>query len=286
MTCHLEPALTHRRTLTGFSLIEILVVIGLIALLSTLLLIGIGKLQTNSRRQATRLAFQNLQAMYSEWDASNRHHFLNYQDTNTGLYPVDVSAPSPGDVTTSGADRQGTAVLATRDIMALMKQMPTNAAAMGKLSASAFTTLPAAPIAAAPWNSNTYPIYTRVYVQQQATAANPFPMNYFYTAVAINWSTSPLSSTAPQPSPPNSQFWIASSADATVPVLLDGWGNPIIFVPGGVLGDGAMPADTGSLIAGGNSTTAKSPDGRPFWASAGPDGNFSTGDDNLYSFEK
>ena len=27
------------------------------------------------------------------------------------------------------------------------------------------------------------------------------------------------------------------------------------------------------------------PDGLPFWASAGPDGDFRTGDDNVYSFE-
>jgi hypothetical protein len=26
--------------------------------------------------------------------------------------------------------------------------------------------------------------------------------------------------------------------------------------------------------------------GRPFWASAGPDGDFAKGDDNIYSFEK
>ena len=30
----------------------------------------------------------------------------------------------------------------------------------------------------------------------------------------------------------------------------------------------------------------RSPDNRPFFASAGPDGDFSKGDDNLYSFEQ
>jgi hypothetical protein len=29
----------------------------------------------------------------------------------------------------------------------------------------------------------------------------------------------------------------------------------------------------------------RSSDGRPFWASAGPDGDFRTADDNMYSFE-
>jgi len=29
----------------------------------------------------------------------------------------------------------------------------------------------------------------------------------------------------------------------------------------------------------------KAPDNRPFFVSAGPDGNFATGDDNVYSFE-
>ena len=84
------------------------------------------------------------------------------------------------------------------------------------------------------------------------------------------------------------------------PMPLDTWGNPIIFVPAAGLCGGAG-ADNSMWVGGPrNDASAKkvvaaptaselgpirSADGRPFWASAGPDGDFRTGDDNVYSFE-
>jgi hypothetical protein len=59
--------------------------------------------------------------------------------------------------------------------------------------------------------------------------------------------------------------------ESRVRIPLDAWGNPIIFVPAGGL-------------AGVHVDPVRSPDGRPFFASAGADGDFATGDDNLYSF--
>jgi hypothetical protein len=56
---------------------------------------------------------------------------------------------------------------------------------------------------------------------------------------------------------------------------LDDWGNPIIFVPSGGL---RMTTATGRPFV------VTSPRGGPFWASAGPDGDLSTPDDNVYSF--
>jgi prepilin-type N-terminal cleavage/methylation domain-containing protein len=61
------------------------------------------------------------------------------------------------------------------------------------------------------------------------------------------------------------------------PVLLDGWRNPILFVPSAGLVGVEMP-DKDPLVP------ITAPDGRPFWASAGPDGDFTAGEDNLYSF--
>jgi prepilin-type N-terminal cleavage/methylation domain-containing protein len=71
-------------------------------------------------------------------------------------------------------------------------------------------------------------------------------------------------------------------------VLLDGWGNPIIYVPsGGLTGVyiGGPPPPSASPTSGvwGKAKTIRSVDGRPFWASAGADGSFTTGDDNVYS---
>ncbi len=105
-------------------------------------------------------------------------------------------------------------------------------------------------------------------------------------------------------------------------VVMDGWRNPILFVPATGLhyvassqkdstASGANYAKGARVIAPKQSSPAnypmvywtamtstnsgppgpdwfegiRSPDGRAFWASAGPDGNFIQGDDNFYSFE-
>jgi len=83
------------------------------------------------------------------------------------------------------------------------------------------------------------------------------------------------------------------------PILLDNWNNPVIYVPAtglGMAGATAVVAANGDVPAGAIKLTAQkagdqtrvvvSPDGKGFWASAGPDGNFQTGDDNIYSFEQ
>ncbi len=72
------------------------------------------------------------------------------------------------------------------------------------------------------------------------------------------------------------------------PLLLDGWGDPILFVPGQNPNPAAPPSPWGLTGVTVNSTagnTVHSPDGRPFFVSAGPDGDVSKGDDNIYSFQ-
>lgn len=71
--------------------------------------------------------------------------------------------------------------------------------------------------------------------------------------------------------------------DPQTPVPIDGWGNPLVFVPGAGLTD----VD----VSGGADQTIRAPGSVPFFASAGPDGqltggtgNRPVGDDNVYSF--
>lgn len=102
--------------------------------------------------------------------------------------------------------------------------------------------------------------------------------------------------------PPTNWLDITSAGNA-VPLLLDAWNNPIIFVPGSGLRvrvyngkNDYDPADVnqnwiiispeGEVIGNGTGTPHVKRTGRPFWASAGPDGDFSTGEDNIYSFDK
>lgn len=81
------------------------------------------------------------------------------------------------------------------------------------------------------------------------------------------------------------------------PILLDGWGNPIIFVPrGGIhiyVPDSSNPSSSTLYLVRSTGVfrgTATDPpltgNERPFWASAGEDGDFTLGDDNLYSFQE
>jgi prepilin-type N-terminal cleavage/methylation domain-containing protein len=295
----------------GFTLIEILIVVGLIALLSSLLVMGLNHMQTNAKRQQTMMTLVSLQGMYADYDQTLHRHFVSYQD-DARTYPAGDVRLSNGDMacpqnvsldyfnSNSGAgtgtisvDRQGWAVLMTRDVMAQFKLTSTNNASIGKMSAASLMRFtPSTAAAPLPYNpSNPYSIATassRVYVG----AAPPY---VYYTAIQNNPLVSGVSV-----APPDPNYWFPSTyfgdsptsptvgtPDNSAPVPLDAWGNPIIFVPGGSLGNGSVYGPgSGALVAGGISITARSPDGRPFFASAGPDGDFSKGDDNLYSFEK
>jgi len=64
------------------------------------------------------------------------------------------------------------------------------------------------------------------------------------------------------------------------PVYLDGWGNPIIFAPATGLANVYINVNSSPTFTGIND-----PNNRFFWASAGPDGDFIRGDDNIYSFQ-
>ena len=71
------------------------------------------------------------------------------------------------------------------------------------------------------------------------------------------------------------------------PVLLDSYKNPILYVPaGGLIGVNVADRMNQRITSRGVVGAADAPPAgsRPFFASAGKDGNFTTGDDNVYSF--
>ena len=87
--------------------------------------------------------------------------------------------------------------------------------------------------------------------------------------------------------------------DISRAVLLDGYGDPIIYVPAGGIhvtivdpstGNAALRTEyvvrsTGMFPAADLAKHPISAADRPFWASAGQDGDFTKGDDNIYSFD-
>jgi prepilin-type N-terminal cleavage/methylation domain-containing protein len=328
----------------GFTLIELVVVIALIAILGTLLIIGIGKLQTNAKRQQTRQTFQTLQAMFAEYDVNRRVPYGagnwppgNIPSVNSSLYmscPQNVTADynlaaEMGSImptsssTNSAADRFGmngnVLVPITRSFMAQLLTSPNNAAAIGKLPSSQLMTFAGFdPSSLTPtvWSAtNPYILGLNPYQMGEYVQDNNQNI-YIRTQLKLDTSVNPQPlQDAAGDGPPNAYYWIPAlrvlnptqlpltstngGTPLPTPVVLDAWGNPIVIVLGGILGAPTTytlnsnflpPVGSGGMITGSGSGAREiqviSPDYHPFFASAGPDGDFSKSDDNLYSFEK
>jgi prepilin-type N-terminal cleavage/methylation domain-containing protein len=135
-----------------------------------------------------------------------------------------------------------------------------------------------------------------------------------------NSGNEPPPATQPPTAPAKNTNWLQDPNPT--PLILDAWGNPIIFVPASGLINVFTGKGTSDTAVRGNpqlspsapsgvnrillpvtspegendptySTTpyktrmiGEYPTGRPFFVSGGPDGDISTGDDNVYSFEK
>lgn len=199
----------------GFTLIEILVVMGILMLLAGITVIGFRQLAIGSKRTATESMMVQCRSFLTEYETKNRL---------VGIPTVAVAAPgSVEDVDggTAGDRYNSVAVTSTSALMGRLQGIPENRAMLAKV--------------------------------------------------------------------PNEKLLKRVAGKVDNPILLDAWGNPIIFVPAGGLSGVTISGTTGRTVT----SRGVIPDGgtlpagvRPFWASAGPDGDFSKGDDNLYSFEK
>ena len=267
-------------------------VVGLIAILSSILVVAIGKMQTNAKRQQTTQILENCRAAWAEYDSVNRRHFDNFPMYAPGVV-------SNTDVT---SERYGLDVVLTQSIFALMRAQPSIRASTDKFSTGKMTMPPSmanstSPVPqAAPYSGNNYTLGVGAPGQSQSAFCSQIPdtntnLGAVYLCIHIDTTQTPHYIGPP----PDSGFWLAVGGipmsgqvvvDTTTPVFLDGWGNPIICVIGGQLGSPVAVGQPGALVTAGQSTQITSPDKRLFWASAGPDGDFSKGDDNLYSFEK
>lgn len=269
----------------GFTLLEILVVIGVIAVLATLLVLGSQALLKGRRADTTRMALSSLQGMLAEMDAKTRfavetrppQYFwggtaasnlidFNVAPFNDPSLQIDfwktprrnpLSAPPTGVALAIGApagvgenqpQRTGHWVVVNTAIaMSKLQSLQANRVALEKIAADRLMRLPAD--------------------LPDTTSVN----------------------------------------ESQVPIPLDGWGNPIIYVPSsGLTGVALSNVTSGTVMI--TSTKVRSPTekadstDRPFFASAGPDGIFgfvdlnnngnydvntdiAGGDDNIYSFE-
>jgi prepilin-type N-terminal cleavage/methylation domain-containing protein len=307
----------------AFSVIELMIAIAVIVILAGVLILGLTKVKRTGQAQDTKVALENLRGMLGEFETATRlsrgpsegwlwrggpiltaSNFWTNPVPSPTAYALDLDAP--GDVR-DGADdnarhaRYGSrAVLNTTLAMGLIASISSNRTALAGISQEKLFVPQWIGDKSFPGPGNDHVLLT-----------NDEPVNepviYVKGNRAVHKGKNYIcTENEPGAAPPDtSPQWREDGAVA--PMLTDGWGNPIILVPSTGLrvrllmekkqNDPNDPRQTRIVTSAGlvdpldpsvNYGTAnyRPPAGaKPFWASAGPDGSFAAGDDNLYSFE-
>jgi len=313
-----EPSVTQRKPKQAFTTLELLVVIAAITILIGMLFVSIGFVHRSMKTRATGAMLGNAKGLLVEMDSANGlsqsppnwlwwsggaivdkaqatgyspdFWKVPFHNPNTAAGTFD-SMSAPGNMANDGQDGPGPrngspAIVNTTIAMSMLATLPTNRTRLQNIQQGQ-TFVPT-------WTNGTTPTPTggAVAVKYAPMAQVQLGGKFYVASGSFN--------TATNPSPTAGGVWTDVTAfNRIAPLLLDGWGNPIIFVPASGLRvnlqDPANSSQTmpwivvspeGRVLNNGQATAAVSQPGRPFFASAGPDGDFSKGDDNVYSFEQ
>ena len=277
----LRRAARRGRGRAGFTIIEIMTVVAIILILMGIAAIAYKTLESPVSGRATAVALQNLSAQLGEYEATaglrnqppnmwKKGNLVTYKPAapQYNIWQDEeaigaATGPQSGDVSAGGAARYSwDAIGNTQRVFQILQRVPANKDAIQRLPTK------------------------QVHGVADDDKGRP---DLLYPA------TGPDSARRIDP-----------------PLILDAWNNPIIFVgsrglvgvdigkkpardaASGSVRDYTKPADfeqPGRQVTSVGVFTfnpaAPIPAGaRPFFASAGPDGNFRTGDDNVYSFNQ
>lgn len=295
----------------AFTMIEMLVVITIIALLVGLGILAYAHIDRATIQKATRADLQVAQSFIDEYNAGP-----GISQMGLGKNQVDASFPyKGGDFPTATPPNNNLPIGGASDD-------PQTDVLTGNVSTSGDQHFPIPNTPATPtvpmtvaWDYNYDPnnngnAHNAIYNTGQAMV---FLMRLPAVAQRISKVPSTKLLTIPAPSGNAQLAFTVTTGTLAGPIMLDGWGNPMIFVPAGGLvtrvSDGTnangfkivLVRSSGTIIlnSSANSYTAKNPpplkdNDHPFWASAGPDGDFygsktrntNGGDDNIYSFQE
>ena len=254
------PARRARPFVRGFTIVEIITVIGIILVLIGIAAVAYRSLDNPASGNSTKITLQNLQGQLAEYEAAaglrNQPAMIwqggALKKIGTGTPRVDLwkgEVASPGSMANPVDRYESDAVLNTQLVYQILQRIPANKEAVGKLPQS------------------------QVHGRAEVNKTNLFPVT-------------------------------GDDKDRRIdpPLILDAWGNPIIYVPArGLIGVDLVPVSgkpgdfekPGARVTSGGviwrpplTSSDPPPAGaRPFFASAGPDGSFRAGDDNIYSFD-
>jgi len=252
----------------GFTIVEIMTVIAIILILVGLASVAYKTLDKPGGDNSTKVTLQNLVSQLAEYEAQaglrnqppnvwqggalKTAKFNIWKDQQTILAPLGADS---GDVSTGSPARYGwDAIGNTQRVYQILQRVPANKSATARLPSRQVQGMAE---------------------EDKGKTGLLFP------------TTGPDAARRLDP-----------------PLILDAWNNPIIFVGSRGLAGVALVKKPGKSGADSEkdfdkpdqqvtsvgvfpnlAPTAPTPAGaRPFFASAGPDGNFRTGDDNVYSF--
>ena len=302
----------------AFTMIELLVVITIIVMLVGLGILAYSHIDRAMVQRSTRADLQMAQGFLDEYNAGPGLSQLGMGNNQLdrsfpykgGVFPAanpPVSGPNnagPIGGTSTGPSPDPQTNVSTGDVsLSGDQRMPTpNTPPVYNPPGTVSTPMTVSwDFGYDPMNSNSH---NAVYNTGQV-------MVFLMRLPAVTQAISKLSSTkllTIQGKGSNAQLTYAvTTGNLPGPVLLDGWGNPIIFVPAGGLvtkvSGGAngtqhvLVRSSGLIVLDGSPYSGKNPpplkdNDHPFWASAGPDGDFyggsstNGGDDNVYSFQQ
>ena len=248
----------------AFTLIEILLVIGVLIILIGITVWALKGAGSSASGNATKTTLENLTNMSEELNRKNKLAGFEGPPAENPIYPIQPppifgGEAAPGLVTadSKNTDRFGPAVRNTSEVMRRLISIPDNKRSFEKLPSDQTLAVPPSgtsgggTVVLDGWRN---PILFVPTTGLRYVATNQKDSTY---SSGTSYSKGARVIAPKQNSPTNYPFvyWTAITATSSGPPGPD-WFEGI-----------------------------RSPDGRSFWASAGPDGNFAQGDDNVYSFE-